>query len=180
MQKWEDTKWRVFGSNGDTFYFTPSCWGGFVYSHSQHSNQCEGTPGVSGSPLVLPGKARGGRLEHCLWEDAEVMRSLEGQSRVWQKPKTVAEYQFWDHFSRWACRETGGLPTTWDKPALPNRAARTSAWEQRSAPVGQLWERHSHGTAIYSHDRKLLSACWSDRLSGCFRYRFFLMRWAQR
>ena len=153
---------------------------GFVYSYSQHNNQCEGTPRVSVSPLVLTGKACGGRLECCFWEDAEIMRSLEGQSCVWWRPKMVAEYQFRGHFCRWACRETADLPTTWDKLALPNSSARTSAWEQRSAPVGQLSQWHSHSTAIYSRNRKLLNKCWSDRLSGCFRYGHFLMWWAQR
>ena len=78
----------------------------------------------------------------------------------------MAKYQPSDHFSKRACRETGDLPASWDKLALPNSSAGTSTREERSATVGQLSEWHFQSTAIYSHNRKLFNKGWSDELSG--------------
>lgn len=129
---------------------------------------------------VTSRKARGGRLEHCSGEDAGSTRTwrgrvLSGESlKEWQNTR--------NHFSRWAWRKTGDLPTTWDKRALPNSSTGTSVWEERSAPVGQLSEWHFHSRAIYSHSRKLLIKCWSawQTFWFCSRYGIFQMWWAQR
>lgn len=55
----------------------------FVHSYSWYNNQVEGTPRVTYRTKALAGKARGGKLECCFWEDAGSMRSLERRSSVW-------------------------------------------------------------------------------------------------
>lgn len=139
-----------------------------LYTHKQ-SNQWEGTPRVTVSSPAPTGKAPGERLGAAFGRLQESPGAWRGRVVASERLKGVAEYQFSDHFSRWAGRETGDLSTTRDKLAVLNSSAGTLAWVERSVPVGQLAERHFQSTAIYSSNGKLLNKCWSDALSFLFQ-----------
>jgi len=156
-KKWESMHNEESLGAGWYFLLCPKFPKEVWYPRDEHSKQGEGTPRVTISPLALRGKGPKGRLERCFWEDAGITRSSEGQRCFGWKSEGVADSQSSDHFSKWACKETGDLPATWDKLALLNSSAGTSAWEERSAPVGQLSGWHFQSMAIYSLNRKLFN-----------------------